>query len=83
MKQNQIIKVMTHLRENYQVSRNWALGGRITRLSGIINKLINNGWKFEKQSVGPNGEIRWGKAIGGDFVYMLKSYPKGVKKLLQ
>lgn len=81
MKKAQIHWVSMKLREDGFISRNDCLKNYISRLGAIVNQLIIDGWKFEKQSEGVF-QPRWGKNVDGDYVYYLISAPKGVKKLL-
>ena len=59
--------VVNYLKENKQVSRNWALGQRITRLSAIILNLKKAGWDIQ----GKNERTHGGYGRGLDYVYRL------------
>jgi hypothetical protein len=81
MKLQKIIQVQLKLRDDGEVSRNWALKHNISRLGAVINTLIARGWTF-KDNKKVKHEILRGVERGGDYVYRLKSAPKGVIKLL-
>ena len=51
-KVNQRHFVICRLRDNKKISRNECLGNYISRLSGIIQKLESEGWKFRTERVG-------------------------------
>ena len=61
-------EVTLQLNLNAQVSRNWALQKRITRLASIINQLKKEGWDFETEE------------RSGDYVYKV-SYTREQVKL--
>ena len=64
-KEPQLITVRRQLKEAGQVSRNWALQRRITRLAAIIPILRRQGWGIED-----------GVKRDGDFIYKLKYKPE-------
>ena len=64
-KEPQLVTVRRHLKENGQVSRNWALERRITRLAAIVPILRRQGYGISE-----------GERVGGDYVYKLKWKPE-------
>jgi hypothetical protein len=80
MKQSQLITVSLILRDKGEVTRNQCLKKHITRLSDIIYRLSAMGWKFKERKAGY--ETIRGEERNGDYVYKLKSIPRGVRKIL-
>ena len=64
MRKHQLEWVLERLKENGRVSRNDALAHFISRLSGYILKLRQQGYDFDTLKE------------GGDYVYVLVSEPK-------
>jgi hypothetical protein len=80
MKQSQLITVSLILRDKGEVTRNQCLKMGISRLGALINTLISKGWKFHDRK--SKHEIMRGEERNGDYVYKLKSIPRGVRKIL-
>jgi len=66
--QKQII--IEKLKEDGQVSRNWALSNYISRLSAIIYNLKDIGWEFETFKVKTFNKVT--KTEGWDYIYKVK-----------
>lgn len=64
MKQSQKEFVISQLKKNGSISRNFCLGNYISRLGAIVNQLNKEGWNLE----GSNQD-------NGDYLYKVKQSP--------